>query len=79
MDNSAKYNNVFNTIFNIKVEELDHEVDTNSLHDWNSITHLRLVTNIEDEFNVMFEPEDILEFKSFQTGKEILKKYGVEF
>jgi acyl carrier protein len=53
-------------------------IDSDSIHQWDSITHLNLVTNIEEEFDVMFETEDILEFKSYEKGKEILKKYDIE-
>jgi acyl carrier protein len=79
MNNIEKYNNAFNSIFNIQVEKLQQNIDADSIQGWDSITQLRLVTKIEDEFDVMFEPEDILEFKSYFKGMEILKKYGIEF
>lgn len=78
MDNLEKFNNTFNTIFKIKVEEINGEITPDSISGWDSITHLRLVTSIEDEFDVMFEAEDILDFKSYVKGKEILKKYDIE-
>lgn len=77
MNNIEKYNKTFNTILNIQVENISSGIDSNSVHAWDSITHLRLVTAIEDEFEVMFETEDILEFKSYEIGKEILKKYDI--
>jgi acyl carrier protein len=78
-NNSNKYNKAFNTIFNINVEEITTEIDPNSIDGWDSITHLRLVTTIEDEFNVMLESDEILDFKSYEKGKEILMRYNVEF
>ena len=33
---------------------------------------------IEESFDVMFDPEDIMEFTSYGRGREILKKYDVE-
>jgi acyl carrier protein len=78
MNNIDKYNNTFNTIFNIKVEEMNGDINPDSIHKWDSITHLRLVNTIEDEFDVMFESEDILDFRSYDKGKEILRKYDVE-
>lgn len=78
MDNLEKYNNVFNSVLNIQVNEMTGPIDVNSIHQWDSITHLKLVTTIEDEFEVMFESDDILDFKSYDIGKEILKKYDIE-
>ena len=31
---------------------------------WDSLNHLNLIVELEDEFNVSFEPEDIAEMKS---------------
>jgi acyl carrier protein len=77
MSNLEKYNNAFNSTFNIKVEEMNEVIDNNSVSGWDSISQLRLVTAIEDEFSIMLETEDILDFKSYLGGKEILKKYDI--
>ena len=36
---------------------------------------------LEDEFDIMMDTDDIIDFNSFEKGKEILAKeeYGVEF
>jgi len=78
MSNLEKYNNAFMAILNIKTEVINGKIDPESIPEWDSITHLRLVTTIEDEFNIMMESEDILDFKSYEKGKEILKKYEIE-
>ena len=77
MTNLEKYNNTFNIILNIQIEKANGEISADTIHQWDSITHLRLVTAIEDEFDVMFESEDVLEFRSYIKGKEILEKYDV--
>lgn len=46
---------------------------------WDSVGHVNLMNEIEEAFDVSLEPDDILDFKSFEIGREILKKYGVEF
>jgi acyl carrier protein len=77
MTNLEKYNKTFNTILDIQIEDALGEINADSIHQWNSITHLRLVTAIEDEFDVMLESDDVLEFRSYDKGKEILQKYDV--
>ena len=46
---------------------------------WDSVGHVNLMNAIEEAFDVSLEPDDILAFKSFEIGKTILQKYGVEF
>lgn len=46
---------------------------------WDSVGHINLMNAIEEEFDVSLEPDDILDFKSFAIGKEILGKYGISF
>ena len=39
---------------------------------------LNVIALLEETFDIMFEPEDIMGFTSYKTGKEILRVYGVE-
>ena len=37
-----------------------------------------LIAGLEESFDIELETDDIIDFSSFNKGKEILKKYGVE-
>ena len=78
MDNLTRYNNVFQSVFNVEVQELNGDFASGAIAKWDSITHLSLITELEDEFDIMLDPEDILNFKSYLQGKEIMAKYDVE-
>ena len=39
---------------------------------------MTLMAALEDAFDIMLDTDDIIDFSSFQKGKEILKKYEVE-
>lgn len=43
-----------------------------------SVHQLNIIALLEESFDVMFDPEDIMEFTSYGKGREILKKYDVE-
>lgn len=45
---------------------------------WDSVGHVNLMNMIEETFDVSLEPDDILDFRSFEIGKGILQKYGIE-
>ncbi len=77
MSNIEKYNSIFASVFNVGEEVLNTDFNIDSVDNWDSITQLTLVTELEDEFDVMFDTEDILEFKSYEEGKKIIGKYDI--
>ena len=77
MDNLEKYNKVFESIFNIDSKELDEEFAYGNIKIWDSVTHLSLVNALEEEFDILFDSSDILEFHSYEKGKLIMAKYDV--
>lgn len=78
MNNLEKYNGVFCDIFNVEVSDLNEDFTAALVEKWDSITQMSLVNQLEDCFGIMFEVDDIIEFISYEKGKEILKKYSVE-
>lgn len=74
-----KYNQVFCKTFNVSEDVLNEGFTFRAVPIWDSVAHLSLISNLEDEFDVMFDAEDILHYGSYQNGIEILKKYGVDF
>lgn len=72
-----EYNRIFMEAFSLTEEQLNAEVAMNKTADWDSVGHVQLITSIENVFDIMFDTEDILNFTSYEKGKEILKKYNV--
>jgi len=72
-----EYNKIFMNAFSLSEDELNGEIEMGKTADWDSVGHVELITSIEDVFDILFETEDILNFISYEIGKEILKKYGV--
>ena len=79
MKNLEKYNNIFMNIFDVSEEELNGNFRFDSIDEWDSLTHMDLISQLEDEFDVMFETNDILSYQSYENGKKILEKYGKSF
>ena len=49
----------------------------NDIPEWDSIGHMTLIAALEENYNISIETDDIVDFSSFNKGKEILKKYKV--
>ena len=78
MENIEKYNNAFVQVFGAKVENLNDNYGKGTVDEWDSVHQLSLIAEFEEAFDIMFDPEDIMEMTSYGKGKEILKKYEVE-
>ena len=78
MENLEKYNNAFIEVFGAKVEDLKDGYGKETVEEWDSVHQLSLVAQLEEAFDVMFDPEDIMDLTSYAKGKELLAKYDVD-
>lgn len=78
MSNLDKYFNVFTETFSIS-KDAAAKLKYQDIQEWDSVGHMGLMAALEDTFDIMIEPDDIIDFSSFEKGKEILAKYGVNF
>lgn len=78
MTNLEKYNQVFVDSFEISDENQLPELEYQGIELWDSVGHMGMIASLEDAFDIMFETDDIIDFNSYQKGKELLKKYNVE-
>ncbi len=79
MSNKEKYQNIFVNIFNVDVKDLNDAFNFKDVEKWDSLTHLTLISELEDAFDIMFETDDILHFGGYKNGMNILTRYGVDF
>ena len=77
MSNIEKYKNVFVKTLSIDDAKVNDKLKYNDYPEWDSIGHMTLMSGLEEEFNISIETDDIVDFSSFEKGKEILKKYKV--
>ena len=78
MENIEKYNEAFINVFGAKAEELNDNYGKDTVDEWDSVHQLSLIAEFEEAFDIMFDPEDIMEMTSYAKGKELLTKYEVE-
>lgn len=78
MTNLEKYNEIFIEVFGVDISALGPEFSKESVDQWDSVHQLNLVTLTEDTFDIMFDPEDIMAFISYEKGIELIKKQGID-
>ncbi len=78
MNNLEKLNAIFCEVFSVEVSALNSEFNKDNVEGWDSVRQLSLTSSVEDEFDIMLDAEDILEFTSYDNAKAILAKYEIE-
>ncbi len=77
MTNLEKYNEAFVQSFGVAADQLPG-LAYQAIEAWDSVGHMQLIAALEDIFDIMFDTDDIIDFNSYEKGKEIVMKYEVE-
>lgn len=78
MTNLEKYNAIFEEVFGAVVEQLGDNYSKETVSEWDSVHQLNVVALMEENFDLMLDPEDIMACTSYNAGKDILAKNGIE-
>jgi len=78
MTNIEKLNKIFCDVFSTDEAALNENFNNCNVEGWDSVRQLSLTTAVEDEFDIMLDAEDILEFTSYDNAKKVLAKYDIE-
>lgn len=78
MTNLEKLNKIFCEVFSVEVAALNDSFNKDNVDGWDSVRQLSLTSSVEDEFDLMLDAEDILDFTSYENAKNILAKYDIE-
>lgn len=76
MTNIEKYTQAFVESFNIQPEQAA-TLKYQGIQAWDSVGHMGLMAKLEEAFDIMMEPDDIIDFSCFEKGKEILSQKRV--
>ena len=78
MANIEKYNAAFIEVFGVTEEVLNESFSKENTEEWDSVHQLNIISILEESFDIMFEPEEIMELISYGKGIEILGRYGID-
>lgn len=78
MTNLEKYNAIFQEVFGASVNQLGDNYSKETVSEWDSVHQLNVIALMEENFDLMLDPEDIMACTSYNAGKDILTKNGIE-
>ena len=73
-----KYKDTFKNALSLEDDVVIEKLKYNEIPEWDSIGHMTLISELEDKFSISFETDGIVNFSSYEAGKEILNKLGVK-
>ena len=78
MTNLEQYNAIFVEVFGVSTDSLGDNFGKETVSEWDSVHQLNIISLLEESFDLMLDPEDIMACTSYNAGKEILAKNGIE-
>lgn len=78
MTNREKFNNAFVEVFGVEESALNDTFAKENVDSWDSVHQLNIIAILEEAFDIMFDPEDIMELTSYEKGLALMAKYEVE-
>jgi acyl carrier protein len=79
MENNQKLIHAFQEALGIESNLIKDNLTYQSIPEWDSISHMILISQLEEDFNVSLETDDVIDLSSFEKAREILTKLGVIF
>ncbi|MDF1507842.1 acyl carrier protein [Robertmurraya sp. DFI.2.37] len=77
--NHQKLKVIFAEALGIEESQVTDTLAYNTIPEWDSVAHMALVAEIDDQFDIMLDTDDVLDLSSFAKAKEILQKYDIRF
>lgn len=62
----TKIKNVMSSIFDVELDQINDTTTQGDLEHWDSMGHMNLVVALEEEFELVFDEEEIIEMMNFK-------------
>ena len=65
--------NVMSAVFEIPVNQIKDNSSADTIESWDSLKHMNLVVALEEEFEIEFKDDEIIEMMNYPLIIEVLK------
>jgi len=79
INNTDKLKRVFAESLGISANKVKNSLAYQKEPKWDSISHMVLVSNIENEFEISFDTDEVIAMSTFAIAVKILKKHKINF
>lgn len=78
VDTQVIFEDIIMKILLLEKEQINDEVTRDDLEEWDSMTHLALVSELEQVFDIILSDDDVTEIKTIGDIKKILSKFDIK-
>ena len=78
MSKLKEFENLLTDILKCSKDDLKDENGPDQIPNWDSITHMEMVSKIEEAFNIQLDVDEINQIETIGAMKEVLKKHGLK-
>lgn len=79
MDNKEKLFNSFAEALNIDLSLVITDLSYQSIPEWDSITHMFLISQLEEDFDISLDTDEVIDLSSVAKAMEILQGHNIKF
>lgn len=78
MNTTEQFRYIIAGALSVPVSEIDDQLSYQGIPEWDSMSHVSLISELESNYRISIEMEDALEMSTVSKVREVLTKYGVE-
>jgi acyl carrier protein len=78
MSNLDKLKDAFARALNIEASKVNDSLKYQQIEEWDSISHMVLISEIEETFDISIDTEDVIDMSSFAKARKIVSKYNID-
>ena len=79
MTNQEKLVGAFVEALSIDPSIVTDDLKYQGIRQWDSISHMVLISQLEETFDVSIDTDDVIDMSSVAKAKEILAKHNIKF
>ena len=70
-----KLNKIFMNIFQLTNKDVNKNISMQNINKWDSLNHIGLISEIEENFNIQFKDNEIVDMTSYKSIVKKIKNY----
>ena len=71
MTTDTKFRQAFATSLDISIDQVTDQLSYNTIPEWDSTAHMILIAELENQFSIMLDTDDIIDLSSVLKAKQI--------
>jgi acyl carrier protein len=78
-ENEKILKKILSNLLKIDINEITNQTSSKDIESWDSFNTLNIVVEVENEFGIVINLEELVTLKTFLNLKDILRSKNIEF